>query len=323
MNQKLLFAPLAMLSTLITLTIAIPNANNTKQNYQLAATAKESSLTFNWKPGLRGKTQVLVKGYRTVSTEGKTAWDFNASYDMQVKQRGDNLLIERTNFSGWKGKMPPQMIAGVDRLVDLIPTFVVSRTGNFLNIEGAETAKSRFISIRRSPGGLSATNQPLIDAVTSPQGLKSIAQDYWAGVVESWQGSAPPVGKTNKLRNTTSVPQLGGGTLDVIVEFKNLGVVACNNSDTAKKCLQLVIQSQPDRQQVQQIINRLVPAMKASGTTISRYDSLNEIKLITEPETLLPYRVTFKRKIDLDLRVQNRVVNSSEENTRTYIYRYL
>ena len=102
--------------------------------------AQAETLKFAWPDGASAKVQVRSEGKR-VSPGKITTWDMSLNFAMHLKRINDRIVVSRKDYSGWKGKLPPGSGGGAERFVDMIPTFIVTDGGEFVGIEGHDTAR--------------------------------------------------------------------------------------------------------------------------------------------------------------------------------------
>ena len=91
---------------------------------------------------------------------------------MQLKRINDRIVVSRSNFSGWKGKLPPNFGGGAERFFDTVPTLIVTSDGTFVGIEGHETARKLMNDSVAQSGGLDPAERKVFETITSMPLLK-------------------------------------------------------------------------------------------------------------------------------------------------------
>ena len=102
------------------------------------------TLKFAWPDGASAKVQVRSEGRRVANSKTKT-WDMSCDFTMHVKRINDRMVVSRKGFSGWKGSLPPSFGGGAERFTDMVPTFIVTGSGEFVGIEGHDTARKLMV----------------------------------------------------------------------------------------------------------------------------------------------------------------------------------
>ena len=69
----------------------------------------------------------------------------------------------------------------------MIPTMIVSTDGEFIGIEGHETARKQMVNAVEQSGRMDQRTRELFATITSDDGLKAMASDHWTTLVELWQ----------------------------------------------------------------------------------------------------------------------------------------
>lgn len=282
-----------------------------------AQSSADDALRFSWPGKMKAQVDIRVSGSRSISTEGTTSWDFNGTYTQIAEHRGGELYISRTNFSGWKGKTVPRGRFIIDQIVDLVPAFVVSGDGSYRRVEAVDVARRNIESVFGKIDSMPHPHKQIFTNLASEAGLSAITQDYWSVLVEFWRNRS--FGKDPiELVNTTAVPQLGGGSLDLKIRMTSGGPVPCNKADTVSRCVLLHSVSEPDAMQVAQILKKATNVeMRVTG-----YAMKQSLSLVADPKTLVPYRLSISRAIDTEMSMQGRAAKTSERNERVYTFTY-
>ena len=236
---------------------------------------------------------------------GSEPWEQRCTYALFVEGTADELRVLRSEPAPCTGKGA----SPIDRIADLVPIVRVSKAGEFLGIEGVPAAAER---VRK----LLPKDMPpaLVSSLTAEAGMTAMQRDFWLLLVQVWDGFEPQDGKVTTLTNKTKVPQLGGGDLDLHIEMRKTGPVACDGSATAKDCVEFRMVSRPDKAQIEKILG-------SAGLPIRAYDMSQEVRIVSDPKTLLPRKAVFWRWIEMAERKEG-AAPQSEEGTRTYTFRW-
>lgn len=286
----------------------------------LGLEARAETLKFAWPDGASAKVSTRSQGRRTVTEREmgpEIVWDMSADFTMQVRRTGDRLILSRV-FSGWKGTFPPGFSGGVERFTDMIPTFVVSADGSFLGIEGHETARRLMTQAVEQSGGLDAGARKVFESMTTDAALRSIASDYWTVLVGLWQQVELDPEAHYELRNTTAVPQLGGGQLDIVGEVGFIKEAPCSSG--GGRCLHFHSETAADKEQAARLLQALMKKAIPGNPVITDLDQQYKVDLVVDRATTLPQQLTIKRIHAFGLTHQGRSGRASEEITKSYTF---
>jgi hypothetical protein len=245
----------------------------------------------------------------------------SAEFTMQVRRDGDRVVVSRNDFSGWKGTIPPSLFGGADRFTDMVPTFIVSADGEFLGIEGHETARKLMNQSVEQSGGLDAPSRSVFETVSSEAALRAMASDHWTTLLRLWQEVELDPEAVYEIRNTTSVPQLGGGELDIVGTVRFVKEAPCGSAPgEQRRCAHFHGESSADKAQVVKLIQALVKGAGAGNPVINDWDQRIKVDIVVDKATMLPQQLTLTRSHALGVSVQGRSERGSEETTKTYTF---
>ncbi|WP_043431343.1 hypothetical protein [Cystobacter fuscus] len=283
--------------------------------------AEPATLRFAWPEGLKAQVEVHIQGEREAG--GRTQrHDARATFTLSTQLQGEELQVKREAFSGWKGTLPAKMGSPADRLVDRIPLVRVSRQGEFLGIEGAAEAREAFASEVKLKS-LDPLSRRVFDMTTTDEALRAIALDFWNMSVGAWPRLGLTPGTSRELRSPTSVPQLGGGTLDMVATFRWVGPSACTPDEKEPRCVELVLESSPDREQAKKLLQQALTAQSGKGPVTEALETSQEVRAVVEPATLLPHRLTLRRSTQMRMRTpQGKSESGREQTERSYVFHY-
>jgi hypothetical protein len=161
--------------------------------------------------------------------------------------------------------------------------------------------------------------QTVLANIATPQGFSAITQDYWSVLAQVWRGRSASAAKV-ELRNRASIPQLGGNAIDLKIELTNFGPIACNAQDNKNSCVSLEIRSEADPEQVATVLRKLLDINVDVRPT--RFTQVQFMRLVAQPSTLIPYRLTITRKLEFEMTRKNETTKGTEENERVYTFTY-
>lgn len=289
----------------------------------LGLTARAETLKFAWPDGASAKVSTRSEGRRTLTgpeAGPDIAWNMSADFTMQVRRTGDRVVLSRV-FSGWKGTFPPGFSGGAERFTDMIPTFVVSADGSFLGIEGHEAARKLMNQSVEQSGGLDPGARKVFESMTTDAALKSIASDYWTVLVGLWQEVELDPEARYEMRNTTAVPQLGGGQLDIVGEVGFVKEAPCTSDGGGQgRCLHFHSETAADKEQSARMLESLMKKAVPGNPVVTDLDQQYKVDLVVDKATTLPQQLTLKRIHAFGLSHQGRSGRASEEITKSYTF---
>ena len=107
-------------------------------------------------------------------------------FTLQLKRINNRIVVSRSNFSGWKGTLPPSFGGGAERYVDMIPTLIVTDDTAFVAIEGHETARKLMNDSVAQSGGLDPIERKVFETISSNASIEALVRDHWCSMVRLW-----------------------------------------------------------------------------------------------------------------------------------------
>ena len=290
----------------------------------LALTGRaQTTIPFAWPDGASAKVQTRSEGRRE-GVGPLVTWNMSADFTTQVRRAGDRVVITRSDFSGWKGTLPPSFGGGAERFTDMIPTFIVSAEGEFVGIEGQEAARKLMNQSVAQSGGLDAISRNAFETMTSDNALRAMASDHWSLLVGLWQDIGLDPEAVYELRNVTSVPQLGGGQLEINGEVRFVKEAPCASGE-GRRCAHFRAETAANKEQVIKLIQSLMTRAGGGGggaPTITGWDQRFKAEIVVDKATALPQQVTLTRLMTLEGTYRGRNERASEEITKSYTFNW-
>lgn len=289
----------------------------------LSLTARAETLRFAWPDGASATVRARSEGRRVRRIGQALAWDMSCDFTMRVQRTGDRVVVSREGFSGWKGTLPPSFGGGAERFTDMIPTFIASGGGAFLGIEGHDTARKLMNSSVEQSGGLDAMSRKVFETLSSNAALEAMARDHWSALVGLWQDVELDPDATYEVRSVTSVPQLGGGQIDITGEVKFVRETDCASGRPGQRCAHFQSETGADKAQLTKIIQSLLQQADAGHPTITSWDQRFKVEIVIDKATTLPQQLTLTRFHTVYFRTQGREDGGTEEIKKTYTFAWL
>ncbi|HEX6101207.1 MAG TPA: hypothetical protein VF432_33130 [Thermoanaerobaculia bacterium] len=286
----------------------------------LTPAASAETLRFAWPDGASAKVRTRSEG-RNTGMGKDIIWDMTADFTMRVKRAGEHVRIERAGFSGWKGTYPPSLGGGADRFTDMIPTFIVTRDGKFVGIEGQEAARALINRSVEQSGGFDAALRNIFETATSDAALHAMASDHWATLVLLWEDVELDAERTYELRNTAAVPQFGGGELEINGEVRFVKEAPCATDQSGRRCVHFHSETSANREQSVKLVESLMKrALGGGGPVFTDFDQRFKVDIILDKATTLPQQLTLTRL--LTMAFQGSTDRGSDEMTKTYDFEW-
>lgn len=286
----------------------------------LADSPAPTRLHFAWPDGMRAQVELHLTGERR-TTGAPQRHDARTTFTLSTEKKDGELWVKREALGAWKGTLPDKLGSPADRLVDRIPVTRVSPEGTFLGIEGTDETREAFgREVKRS--SLDPAHRKIFETMTSDAALRGVAVDFWNMSVGLWTQLELGPGDTHEMRNRTAVPQLGGGSLDMVLTARWVGPAACADEKTPR-CVELELTSAPDPEQVGQLVGKALASAGGKGLVVEAFAVTQELRAVVEADTLRPHRLTLRRSNTMRIRAPGgRVESGSERAERAYVFRY-
>jgi len=286
----------------------------------LSLIAQAETLRFAWPDGASAKVHARSEGRRVRKSGEKIAWDMSCDFTMSIQRTGDRVVVSRNGFSGWKGTLPSAMDGGAERFIDMIPTFIVSGGGAFLGIEGHETARKLMTSAVEQSGGLDSMSQKASEILSSNASLETMAKNHWSGLVGLWQDIELDQSAIYEIRGVISVPQLGGGEIEMTGTVKFVKETPCASGGDERRCVHLQAKTGADKTQVKKLLQSFLRQVGVNRPMVTAWDQRVNVDIVVDKATMLPQQLTITRFGGFNLRIQDRDDGISEEITTTHTF---
>jgi hypothetical protein len=259
-------------------------------------------LRFDWPEGFQA--EVVTKRTRTRSGEDGSSRSATSRYTIRAWDDGSEL---RVGFSDFEleaqdlGALAPaaqtQLLA---QLGDLVPDFVVTRSGEFVGIADFEVFRGRLDLVldRALPEGVEPSALPALTEVrrllTSQEFLESRAAGQWNALVGTWLEGELEVGASYSYEERSPVPIFPDEEILTSYQFSAERLLPCPRSGEDRECVELELRSITDptdaKRMIESLLQRLTPAEVRAAAHFTEFELENVIRLVTEPDGLIPHR---------------------------------
>jgi hypothetical protein len=266
------------------------SAPSTAPAERAAAAADTVTFRYAWPAGFTAAVE-----YRSVKVrDGKLAGELSLRSELQAVDRGDERVI---GFRGWTGSAAADPLVAASGRIE----WVVGRDGAFRRLEGMEEALEALRSLTKglethAPGAAARLEK------MAPAALTKDASETWAMLVQFWNGESLDVGEDYESDSTVPVAVVPGERVRLLARIKVQRRLPCPGARGA--CVEVTMRSQPDAEDVARILRRLLGELTAGSAQLAQLvgalgeaSAATEYALVTDPATLIPYRLTKVRTI--------------------------
>jgi len=282
------------------------------------------TLKFAWPDGASAKVHVRSEGRRVRSSK-TTTWDMSLDFTMHLKRIKDRIVVSRSDFSGWKGSLPPSMGGGVERFVDMIPTVIATDGGVFVGIEGQETARKLMSDSVAQSGGLNPIVRKAFETISSNTSLEVMAGSHWTSLVGLWRDVELDPAASYEIRSLTPVPDLGGREVEVKGTVQFVKETPCESTRNDLRCIHLHAESEADKAQMGKLLQSFLQQVDISQAIVTAFDQRFRVDIVVEKTTMLPHHLKITRihTVTLKHKMAARDETGSAEYSATYTFTWL
>lgn len=295
-----------------------------------AAPGDTVRLAFGWPAGT--KAQVSASRYRErVNGASADTSVAHATYELALEAAGDGYLVRYGGFRAAGPAAPdPGVEAVASRLATLVPSYRVSRAGEFQALNDPGALRAAIDSMLAPVRAELRTQNPEIDrllaSMLSDEMLAASAAEDWNVLVGAWVGAEFEVGSAYGAEVTEHLPLFGGIELPMTYELGAVRRLPCDSSDAGAGCVELQMITRPAPDAVREVVDRLFAAMQSPEATeaarSAEFDVENTVVLVARPETLLPYHLVVTKEVKLAMTIGGKRDDAYQLDIREQRFRY-
>lgn len=294
-----------------------PAATRAPSPAQISETGAEHevTLTFAWPAGARAR----VESSRTVERTGPaggTSGRATARWRLAVSRDGGDTVLRTSELSLHPASTsdPGEILNGALAIVTFVPS---SRWGSDLeNLElvdperGGEALRRAVEAITTDEVRASPAWQAMSPMLSGePEMLERQAQSFLRPIAGL---DATQLHPTRSIMTRQSLPVPGGRTAEQTITTRLLGVGPCVEGGPRDACVSVEIVADYDASSLQ-------GALGSDGAIRSMQGTL---RLLVEPDTLVPHRVTAEKHTEFVMMVEDDPVEMSETETLRWLFRW-
>jgi hypothetical protein len=283
------------------------------------------ALRFAWPEKLESKVT-----YRSTRTRtGQPARTSLSRFEQLATREGDGwrLTVRDVALEGdlpvppGADVTPADFVAATEAIVQ-----VVTAEGELSRIEGTEAVRAL---LAKTLEAAKVPKEQLDRALDLGEGaMRAESQETWNLAVGFWIGADLELGERYGLENEAEIPLLPGTTARYQVEFGVARKVPCAAGEKALRCVEIGLRSVPDPEVLPRVTTALVsrlagPEPKIPEGAIEEVAIENELTLVTDPATLVPYRLVWTKAVRVTAQDEGGKAKTLEQlDRREYEYRY-
>ena len=255
--------------------------------------ADRVSLRFAWPES--GESKVT---YTKVKRQtGKPEQKLTARYTGRVEKKGGEWRLS-TSGTTWEGAppFPPALVEEGMRASEKVVQ-VVSADLSQVRLEGAEALDAVFERMFADANVPEAQRQRIVEMARAA--MLAEAHEMWNLSVGFWEGADLPLGKVHTSESEGDLPMAPGISVKFQLRFLAKRRVPCAG-EKKPRCVELSLKSIPDPKALKPALEKFVASLVPAGQNppkglFEKVAIENDLVLVTEPETLVPHRLTWTK----------------------------
>lgn len=299
----------------------------------VAANTKETvALTFDWPSGLHGQVAFSARTTKVVNGRSEDI-SMSGRYQFTTSSASDGLLIEFDNIETEvenSGSGPQALVTKyMAKAVSTPPSYVVDRGGEFVRVEGLDEFRSGILdgiddAFSEVPEATRAQIMQTLGAIFTREQVEASIVSEWNAYVGSWLDAEMDEGDVYELTYAQAVPAFGNMEVPMRSTFEFKRRVSCHAEDAAEQCVELEAHTFVDPAGLSAAVEAFI-ARLPKGQDAPRIDDLQQetvIRLISEPDTLLPHLMETSTRTVTTVSVGAATQSSSRVEEKRFVYSY-
>ncbi len=292
---------------------------------------REVELAFGWKPHA-GAVDTSSEsdasqggGFRHVAMEAHGTY--------VLSRRGDDILekdrgvVSLAGFPDAPAELRQKLEDALNRLMDALPTVVISKDGSFAGMEGVDDYDAQARGLVESlPGEVYPEGDPKRDELgkvlrerfgrrLGKEAVLERARMNHHLLVGLWTGTTLAQADWRELDDTLEMIGTPDGRIKSTLDFAFTGLVPCTPDSADAHCAELLVDAAPDDDALKAVADRL----SADGKGSLHYWSRLHYRLVVDPDTLATYQVEMGKEHFMKLGVGRGSLSMGSERTTGHI----
>ena len=264
-------------------------------------TNRKADLVFSWPDGFKAEVIYTRKRTKEVSSLKKEQ-SLRGSYKLFASQHPQGLLISFTDLEidleGAETAQGTQALLQhfITKASSVMPNYVVNDRGELIRIEGLEELQKIILADMEQitaeyPQRVKKQLSGIVNKVISKEQLQANISTQWNRVVGQWAGRSFEMSEAYETKYTSPIPMLDNLEVPMKATYRYIGQVPCNDQDNMTLCVELEMKSYTDSERLRKAIEQFVKEQGDSSVNINSLSIDYTVRLITEPQTLIPHRM--------------------------------
>jgi hypothetical protein len=279
-------------------------------------TGRELSLRFAWPRSLEAR----VSYRRVAARTGSSQRVFTARYTEKVTRREDELRIA-TSGTRWEGEIPypPGEVRSAIRASEAVVQRV-GPDGAFMGLENKDALRPVMQRIYEAAGLSDEESEQAVARVEA--GMVEEARAGWNLAVGFWIGAELDFGRAWEKEEDAPAWLLPTLAVKNRVRIEARRRVPCSASERRARCVELTLHSEPDRAGLAALTHAIVATLAGEAGdlplgAVREVGLATDLTLVTEPETLVPHRVVWRRAVRATVADEEEGARELEDVERT------
>ena len=208
------------------------------------------------------------------------------------------------------------------------PSYIVDKNGKLIDVlkvdELRKTSMRMFDKLVADLPDLPKKEKisGVLKQLYSKQRLLDSLNRYWSRDVTQWVGIELEQGEVYEAQVNDSIQFLGKNIeVPVNIHFILVGRSACNDKDQIYNCVELRVETEIDQEGTSRVLKSLFSELGQELPSNTNIQINTFLKLITEPETLLPHHVhSIKSTFSTDQGSGKSILRKKEVQKLDYLY---
>jgi len=257
---------------------------------------RELALRFAWPRSLEAR----VTYRRVVARPDGAERVFTARYTERATRSVDELRIASSG-TRWDGEIPypPGEVRSAIRASEAVVQRV-GADGAFIGLRNEDALRPVLQRIYGDAGLTDEEAEQVIARVE--EAMVDEARDGWNLAVGFWIGAELDVGEAREKDVDAPVWLLPAVAVKSRVRMEARRRVPCTASERKALCVELTLHSEPDRAALPALTRAIVAKLAGEEKALPPGEVLEvglatDLTLVTEPDTLVPHRVVWRRSV--------------------------
>lgn len=285
---------------------------------------RDLTLRFAWPRAFEAR----VTYRRVVARTGAGERSFTARYSEKGTRVGDEIRIVSSG-TRWEGLIPypADEVKPAARASEAVVQRI-GADGAFIGLENQDALRPVLQRIYEGAGLSDEESERAVERVEAS--LVDEARDGWNLAVGFWIGAELDFGRAWEKVVDAPVWLLPAVPVKSRIRMEARRRVPCTASERRARCVELTLHSEPDPSALPVLTRPMVAKLVGEEKRFAPGDVreiglTTDLTLVTDPATLLPYRVVWRRAVRGAVAVDDEAARDVEDVERTewsWVYRW-